>query len=578
MFAHFDHLGGLAALGSEDATDVFTAAELAAALPLGARLVFSMGCHTGLNVSDTLTGGELADDVAAALAARGAVYLATTGFGYGDEVSVGLHERLLTLFSAHLDGTMTIGAASVRAKQRYFGTQGLYGAYDEKALATTVLYGLPMWRIGADQTPEPPPAEQEPTPVAGTSLSSAPFDFSPQFIERSGATGNWFEVVDEGTTTFVPQVTPGRPLQPRFDADVTASDDATGELLPAHGALVTSLDVYDVVTGFDVAISEAVLDSAAGGVEDATNLAFPSRFASVTTFSDPTGPANADGLNQRQQVVVVPGRFVSDPAAATADIGTQTLFGTVAGEILYSNSSDYTPPHVPIAAGVVSPGDSTARFAVEAADPSGIVRAVVLYDAGAGWQSLELAFGDGRWQGSGPAPSTATSVRFIAQVVDGAGNVAVNGSKGFTNVGDDGELPPPPIESDLAVTVTPDVPASGWVTESPVVAATSSAAVLEVSVDGGPWEPVHGAGHGDRRRPAHGGVPRLARRRRLGRIRPRRHATDDRRVGRSGRRTVGLVDIDGHGVVHVRRRAVRRGRLPRHRRRRHRRCRSARDR
>ena len=83
-------------------------------------------------------------------------------------------------------------------------------------------------------------------------------------------------------------------------------------------------------------------------------------------------------------------------------------------------------------------------------------------------------------------------MRYIAQVVDGAGNVAVNGSKGYTNVGDDGELPPPPIESDLAVTVTPEVPASGWVTESPVVEARSSASVLELSIDGGPWQPYTG--------------------------------------------------------------------------------------
>ena len=42
--------------------------------------------------------------------------------------------------------------------------------------------------------------------------------------------------------------------------------------------------------------------------------------------------------------------------------------------------------------------------------------------------------------------------------------------------------------SDLTVTVSPSEPPSGWYSESPTVAATSSAALVEVRVDGGPWE------------------------------------------------------------------------------------------
>ena len=42
--------------------------------------------------------------------------------------------------------------------------------------------------------------------------------------------------------------------------------------------------------------------------------------------------------------------------------------------------------------------------------------------------------------------------------------------------------------SDLTVTVSPAEPSSGWYPESPAVTATSSVALIEVSVDGGPWE------------------------------------------------------------------------------------------
>ena len=91
-----------------------------------------------------------------ALTADGAVYVATTGYGYGDQVSVGLHERLLTLFAGELDGSVSLGDALRNAKQRYFASQGLYGAYDEKALSSTILYGLPMFAVGNERPVDPP--------------------------------------------------------------------------------------------------------------------------------------------------------------------------------------------------------------------------------------------------------------------------------------------------------------------------------------------------------------------------------------------------------------------------------------
>ncbi len=116
--------------------------------------MLSLGCHSGLSVpDDVIGGGPNANDVPAALAARGAAYLAVTGFGYGDQNTVGLHERLMAFVAGNLDGTLTLGDAVIDAKQRYFATQGLYGNYDEKVLGSTVLYGFPMWRIGDRRPP-----------------------------------------------------------------------------------------------------------------------------------------------------------------------------------------------------------------------------------------------------------------------------------------------------------------------------------------------------------------------------------------------------------------------------------------
>jgi hypothetical protein len=78
IFAHADHTAIETGAG-----DGLLAAALAATLPDGARLVFSMGCHTGLAISDaTVGGGAASADLPATLTARGAAYVATTGYGY----------------------------------------------------------------------------------------------------------------------------------------------------------------------------------------------------------------------------------------------------------------------------------------------------------------------------------------------------------------------------------------------------------------------------------------------------------------------------------------------------------------
>ncbi len=79
---------------------------------------------------------------------RGAsVYLANTGFGYGDSDIVAYSEDLNARFAANLADGMTAGAAFADAKAGFQGDLGLVGVYDEKAMAELTLYGLPMVSI-----------------------------------------------------------------------------------------------------------------------------------------------------------------------------------------------------------------------------------------------------------------------------------------------------------------------------------------------------------------------------------------------------------------------------------------------
>src|SRR5207245_1444418 len=58
---------------------------------LGGAVVLTIGCHSGLNVPDVDSGSTAATlDLASAFAAKGAVYLANTGFGYGDTDAIAL--------------------------------------------------------------------------------------------------------------------------------------------------------------------------------------------------------------------------------------------------------------------------------------------------------------------------------------------------------------------------------------------------------------------------------------------------------------------------------------------------------
>ena len=359
IFGHFDHT----ALETPGGDGVL-ADELATALPDGARLVFSMGCHSGLAVSDAIVGGgAVADDIAAALTARGAVYLAATGYGYGDQISVGLQERLMTLFAGELDGSVSLGDALRNAKQRYFASQGLYGAYDEKALSSTILYGLPMFAVGSERPVRPTPPNATTTPIPGTlGLSSVAYSEDFTFTSRSADAGRWFEA-DAGLGVQLPQITAGRPVQPRAETDVTAAGP-DGSLLPAHGAVVTGLITGDVVADFDAAFSRPTLDNAAGEPEPVNGVAaFPTRLAGVTTSSDDRGPIGPDGIAQRQQLVLIPGQFLSSPDDGPG-LGTQVLFDQMSGDVYYSPSDDWTAPKVGEVALNRTAGDTTAVVSV----------------------------------------------------------------------------------------------------------------------------------------------------------------------------------------------------------------------
>ena len=147
---HYNQYELEAANGRLAATAQATGANLAA------RILFTMGCHGGLNVADTLPGGnpsnptgEVPRLAGAVRKAQAAVYIGNTGFGYGDSASVALSERLLALFARNLhSNTDSVGEQWAETLGQYFATAGAYDVYDEKVMEETTFYGLPFWHFG----------------------------------------------------------------------------------------------------------------------------------------------------------------------------------------------------------------------------------------------------------------------------------------------------------------------------------------------------------------------------------------------------------------------------------------------
>jgi len=114
-------------------------------------VIFSMGCHAGLSVSDVQL-GVTALDWAELYAGGDNPWLAHTTYGYGDTEIVAYSERLAELFAKRLvdsaNGSESLGDSIRAAKQDYLASTLVLSPYDEKILQSFTYYGLPMYTVG----------------------------------------------------------------------------------------------------------------------------------------------------------------------------------------------------------------------------------------------------------------------------------------------------------------------------------------------------------------------------------------------------------------------------------------------
>ena len=412
--AHFDHWRAIPA--DPSGGDVTPADVVSGTANLSGTLHFSVGCHSGFSAPDGQA-TRYGLDFPQALLGRGAMWVANTGFGYGDADAVGYSEQLMVLFARYLRAGDTAGMALRRAKAEYLNTVGLHSLspYDEKVLAEATLYGLPMLRVrmpgsivgaavrsasGSLRGPAPCP----------TGLIGQTVIFTPTYVTHTVATtmatGTYYSVQGEV------EVNEGQPIQPRTSLSILQTATVARGTVFEGGR-------YRTFYNFDPLVTRVVTDQAHTRQEPGFGFKewTPSTWDLINSVRTP------DGWQQR--LVVIPAQY----RATTDRVGVERLFEAVTYTVYYSTTKDTIPPSIWMVRQLA--GTERVTVEVEVTDFSGVTRAVATYTTGDGlWQTVDLvqSVDPNVWTGFLPAEA---GLEYFVQAVDGGGNVAVNDNKGW---------------------------------------------------------------------------------------------------------------------------------------------------
>jgi hypothetical protein len=377
---------------------------------LSRALIYTLGCHSGLNDVGSLPGGL---DLAQAYAQRGASYVANTGYGWGLKNDIGLSEQLMYNYVSELmrGSSTTIGQALAKAKQRYYAEASTFGDYDEKILIESTLYGLPMYQIQTGAA-----LEEDPFPsVVVTSALSLASDGLVMDRLQLGLSGSFASLGEnetgEGTYFDLDghvHAVPGEPIQPKFYADLSMSGAGR-----AHGVIFTGGTYTDTGT-FDPVVVQAVNEYVTPTTEP--GFTAPGWYPAV-----PFALQMRDTLSGTQTLLAALGQY-------NGATGVERIYDRMSFDVYSSSSYDWWEPIILSVDGVLS--GSNAQIKVEAIDGSDIHRVVIVYTDGTGTQiSGDLTYDGQTHKWKGVIPATQNTVFYI-QVVDGAGNVATADNKG----------------------------------------------------------------------------------------------------------------------------------------------------
>jgi hypothetical protein len=396
---------------------------------LTGALIYSVGCHSGLNVPET---SNFPLDLAQAFAQKRANYVGNTGFGWGSRIGVYLSERLMQNYTQELlKGTSAaIGKALAAAKRRYYQEAEGFEDKDEKVMQQATLYGFPMYRINtpavlSDDNPFPSAriispftggvgaASRDMVPPTSTQAGSGTVRIQIGGGEASAAAVGGFQQVttdwgayfrlDGHTNTLA-----SGPIQPRIYANL---NPPVGQRL--RGAVFTGGRF--ITTTVDPVI--------AAPMNEYTPVDREPAFAAEGFY--PPLPfvlhSNETLSTTQATLAVVLGQYAD---------GVQRLYTDVQYDVYFSALDDTVGPTVTWIDGFYNTRTEQATFKVEATDPMTVTRVLIAYSSGAGsWSSFDLAYNAGTHKWSGTLPGVR-GAQYYVQAVDGAGNATAVTRKG----------------------------------------------------------------------------------------------------------------------------------------------------
>ena len=441
LAAHFSTARALAA----DFTTRFHAREVASStLDLAYALVLSAGCHSGYSTVDEDAIPLLTEqpDWAQAFARKQAIWIAGTGYQYGDTDFIEYTERLLLEAARALrtgTGPVSIGRAVVEAKRRYLADTAIMRGIHEKTLLQVTLYGLPMVKFNYPGARLDAPAPGGDVafvsavtsgPGSAQNLGAGELVFNPTLtrVDRTldivGSTDTITASYFNGSDGIVS--IPGEPVRALESFNVSRPEGLVRGV-GFRGGAYTDLGGFVPFTGAPATETRGVHG------RFSTEVFYPTRLWNLNQIGELCEASGISELN------TFPTQFLSDgPESAT---GTLRGFGQMHFTVFYcpetSAAALANPPAINVVASTVS--EAGIEFAIETAATAGVgVQEVwVTYTGLPGspyygtWQSLTLdppagPTGIGTWTGLLPlAPGADPGmVRFIVQAVNGIGAVA----------------------------------------------------------------------------------------------------------------------------------------------------------
>ncbi len=482
---HFSHYGATPADATSDffanqLLDPTAANDTAAYFRAGtsASLLYSVGCHSGLNVGAGAINSNApafySADFPEAVLKQGGNWIGNTGYGYGDSDMIGYSERLALLFTKQIGRNTSIanlpytgapiGDSLARAKRSYVLSNGPGGfsIYDEKVIEEMTLYGLPFIRV---KVPSPTKSADATLPTIPQNVLATLSDKNPVFRRTIKITNSFSNdsvpqvssTVDDSFRsapvhiTSADQMSQGRPVLPALTYDITLLPTPPGSAIAIpRGVRLLSAKTLPDLENYDPHVTTPVTDQIYPQQQEdptlrARGLWLPDLPYAIQRTAQRSG-SGSDILTD--QLVIAPAQFYAN----NGETGQLRRFTEMVFEVTYiepqiapttvlaqSSSPLFSDVRItplgPSSATSIQAAGQLVRFSALVSDTNGsLLREVsATYTSdGLNWQRRQLLLNPatGRYEATISAPGAGANISAFFESLDNAGNVAVETRKG----------------------------------------------------------------------------------------------------------------------------------------------------